>query len=444
MKMSIGMKLENKQILSQTQIQSLEILTMDTMELETFLNQEYLENPLLEFLPGNGSYSSVEQYETVYENTPLNSHFRYDKEDDPEVGRSFAAPDKDLLKNHLLSQLDMKQFSAEDWQLIYFLIGNLEEDGYLRMSAKEAAQLTGCAYQKMEHILSVLRNLEPYGIFSPDLASSLQKQIEMMGIRDDALEKIIACYLPEVADGKISVISRELNLTTAEVRKYISVIEKLNPKPLSGFQGGTADYIVPDIIFEKTKEGFEIQINDHWFGEYSVSDYYYKMMQEAKDEELVSYFRKKLERTRLVLAGVEQRRETLLAISQKILEKQRSYFEGTGDLRPLTMTELAEDLEIHPSTVSRAVKGKFLQFPKGTILLKNVFESTLSAEGDVSASHVKERIKELVMQENKRKPYSDAKIVEILQKEGIHISRRAVAKYRDEMWIKSSFERKIR
>lgn len=210
-----------------------------------------------------------------------------------------------------------------------------------------------------------------------------------------------------------------------------------------GFGEQQSEYIVPDIILRKD-EKWEIILNDSWYGKYEISDYYQKMMDETKDEELKAYFLNKAQRARFILKNIEQRRKTLLDLVEKILERQKDYFEGTGSLTPMTMTEIAEQMGVHPSTVSRAVRGKYVQYPQKTVLLKSLFSQGISKESDqINATEIKERLRKLIKEENRQKPYSDQKLKELLEEQEISISRRAVAKYREEMGIKGSFDRKI-
>ncbi|MDO4554858.1 MAG: RNA polymerase factor sigma-54 [Lachnospiraceae bacterium] len=439
--------LETKQILSQAQIQSLEILAMDAVELEEYLQNEYMSNPLLERRDNHEMYSSMENFSNWYEKQHPKMNFAAEREEDSEARRDLAAPDTDYLKNYLTSQLDMNRYTKQQWQTILYLIDCLGDDGFFKMPVKEVAALTGCAEEQIQELLLDLSDLEPFGIFAPDLAHCLLKQLEAEGIENPVLEEMVLRFLPEISEGKISVISRQLGLTTAEVRKYIAIIERLNPRPLSGLQESFVSYIVPDILYVFKDGSWEIQINDKWFGEYHINDYYLRMMHETKDQELFDYFRQKLERSRFIVKSIEQRRETMNLIASKILEKQKDYFEGKKSLRSMTMCALAKELNIHPSTVSRAIKGKYIQSPAGTILMKKLFTGTVSSckEGeDYTAENIKTRIRELVEKEDKKKPLSDAKLAELLVSEGMHISRRAVAKYRDELWIKSSFDRRIR
>jgi RNA polymerase sigma-54 factor len=253
-------------------------------------------------------------------------------------------------------------------------------------------------------------------------------------------------FLPDVAAGKISNISRALKLSTVQVRKYIEQISHLNPKPLTGFSKERTSFVVSDIIFHEENGEWDIEQNDNWINDYMINDYYLKMMSESKDQELKAYFRMKLERVRFIMNSIEQRRQTILSIAQAILERQMNYFEGKGVIQPMTMMQIAEIIGVHPSTVSRAIKGKYIQCPRGSVSMKDLFTSAVSKEeGDfgISASYVKMRIKELVEKEDKRKPYSDQSLTLLLEKMNISISRRAVAKYREEVGIKGSFDRKV-
>lgn len=446
MELSQYIALETKQILCQSQIQSLEILAMDAIELEEFLQNEYMSNPLLDCNLDNNVPSGLGQDIRWFEEGTHKRRNCGDEDEDFDSRDNLAAPETDYLKNFLLNQIEMDAFSKQEWKLAGYLVDCLEDDGFFRMSIGEVAALTGMTEQTVKKVLARLKDLEPFGVFSSGLAECLLKQLEVMGEDDKGLKLVVSQYLPEVSEGKISVISRQTGLSTAQIRKYIAKISKLNPKPLSGLQQTEVNYIVPDIVYDLKNGEWEISINDRWSGNYHMNEQYVSMMQSSGDVELTAYFKKNFDRCRFILNSVEQRRETMKSIARAVLHRQKEYFLGRGNPAPMTMCALAEELGVHPSTVSRAVKGKYVKSPAGTILMKKLFASTVACEKgeELSASHIKERIRVLVDSEDKRRPYSDAKLVELLVNEGIHISRRAVAKYRDELWIKSSFDRKIR
>ena len=189
-----------------------------------------------------------------------------------------------------------------------------------------------------------------------------------------------------------------------------------------------------------------MELNDDWMEDYHINDYYLRMMKESKDEELTEYFRMKLERVRFVMNSIAQRRQTVMTISEAVMRRQQAYLEGRTWLQPMTMTDVAEEVGIHTSTVSRAIKGKYIQYPRGTVAMKHLFSSSVSLSGGTKAvgtMQVKEMIRELIDGEDKKKPYSDQAIMKLLKERQIDISRRAVAKYREELGIRGSFDRKV-
>ena len=344
-----------------------------------------------------------------------------------------------------LEILDQLPDGACSRKLAEFMTDCLDDNGFFTIPTEEVAQKNGVSEAEVSWTLKVLQELEPYGIFAPDLKHSLLKQLEMQGLNNAPVSQVVKEHLQDVADGKISVISRALKLSTAEVRKCIDQIAKLNPRPLGEFGGKRNDYVVPDIIFRKDDGKWEIELNDGWVEDYHINDYYLKMMKESTDAQLGAYFQKKLERIRFVMNSIAQRRRTILQISEQILNVQEHFLDGTGFLKPMTMTDVAESLGIHTSTVSRAIKGKYIQYPCGTILMKHLFTASVSAtEGSdaVGTMQIKELMKELIRNEDKNKPYSDQKLSSLLKERGIEISRRAVAKYREEIGIRGSFDRK--
>ena len=443
MELNYGMSLEQKQQLSQNQIQSLEVLAMDSVELSEFLQDEYLENPLLDYSEEHAMPGGREDIGQTYEQPPvLEQNYDDTAEEEDRRRKDIPMPETESIKNYILEQLPDGACSRK---LAEFMTDCLDDNGFFTIPAEEVAQKTGVPEAEVSWTLKVLQELEPYGIFAPDLKHSLLKQLEMQGLKNAPVSQVVKEHLQDVADGKISAISRALKLSTAEVRKCIDQIAKLNPRPLGEFGGKRNDYVVPDIIFRKDDGKWEIELNDGWVEDYHINDYYLKMMKESTDAQLGAYFQKKLERIRFVMNSIAQRRRTILQISEQILNVQEHFLDGTGFLKPMTMTDVAESLGIHTSTVSRAIKGKYIQYPCGTILMKHLFTASISAaEGSdaVGTMQIKELMKELIRNEDKNKPYSDQKLSSLLKERGIEISRRAVAKYREELGIRGSFDRK--
>ena len=447
--MDIGYRntLEQKQLLSQTQIQSLNILSMDNVELNDFLQGEYMENPMLEFTGAKEGEMGQVEFQQWYESQGNRKGYEESDDSEEEVNRrDIPVYEGNQLEDYLISQLNPLDFTKEQMKAIRFMIACLDHNGYFVTPLEEVATMNQISVEEIEYCLAHLRGLEPFGIFSRDLKDCLLWQLQEEGNEDERLEQMIKGHLNDIAEGRLSNISRKMKLSTSQVRQYIARIAKLNPRPLAGFDLGKTEFIVPDIIFTYKDGEWDISLNDNWIGDYKISDYYMYMMKEATDSELYQYFKKKLERVRFLMNSVEQRRTTMLNISKAILDWQKEYFEGKGNLKPMTMSDIAEQIDMHTSTISRGIKGKYLQYPKGTVLIKALFSTSVNTKSEdgtaATATGVKQVIKELIDGENKAKPYSDQKLVTLLAEREIQISRRTVAKYREEMGIKGTFERK--
>ncbi|MBQ9156625.1 MAG: RNA polymerase factor sigma-54, partial [Eubacterium sp.] len=440
MDISQGITIENRQLMSQTQIQSLEILTMDSIELEEFLQDEFINNPLLDCNSDSVTVSGMDRVSLWEPHSQGGGKGKENDEEDLNLIDNIPMADDDYLKQYLLDQLDPHRYNVREWNLCSFLIDCLEDDGYFRMDTDQITYLTGCSTQEIDKVLSDLRYLEPCGIFAEDLQHCLLRQLEEMEMDTSPMKEIVLYHLADIAEGKISSISRSLDISTSEVRRCINIIRELNSRPLSGFRGNETVYITPDIIYARSGDHWDIRIRDGGLSRYHLNDYYIEMMNTTRDEELKDYFRKKLDRCRFILSSIERRQKTMELIARAILKNQEGYFRGQDRLKPMTMVQVAEETGLHQSTVGRAVRGKYIQSPVGTVLIKKLFCGK-AAQGDSGSGVTAERIKELIVSiidgENKKKPYSDAKIVELLTRRGIHISRRAVAKYREELWIKS-------
>ena len=439
MEVGFGTLLEQKQTLSQSQIQSLEVLAMDSMELGRMLHDEYLENPILDYTGTEPGPVKTQELAGDYAGTPF---YQHGEDLNEKNDGNIPAQERDTIRTYLLWQLDRSRYTKEEWTAMEYMTDCLEDSGFFVTPLEEVAAACGVTLEQAAACLEDLRQLEPYGVFAEDLKHCLLKQIQILGQEDSDLWNVVDGYLEAVAAGRISEISRGLKLSTAKVRKCISQIGELNPRPLAGFGTEKASYIVPDIILHKENGEWYGELNDSWMEDYRINDYYLKMMKESEEKELVDYFKGKLERVRFLMSSIEQRRQTILAIVNYIIERQKPFLDGKGPLVPMTMKDAAEALGIHPSTVSRAVRGKYVQYPNGSIFMKSLFTTSAGKEEGVSAMGVKQSLKELIEGEDHRKPYSDKELADLLEQRDIHISRRAVAKYREEMGIKGSFERR--
>ena len=440
MEIKTDISLQAKQVLSQVQMQSLNILSMSMTELEEFLQNEEIENPLVEYSSGRQEGElpvAYREYDRFYNGASRDGDSR---------GEIYEADDTEQsVETMIMMQLPWKTFTEEQHRIVKFCVHSLDQNGYLTVPPSEIAEALKAEVSEVEYIVSRLKELEPVGIFAFSLEECLVLQV--LGMEQEAaLCTIIRNHLQDVADGKVSTISRRLKLSSVEVRKLIHVIRNLNPRPLNGYGGDRAQYVFPDIILSYQDGQWSVSLNDKWAGNISINEFYVHMMETAQDEELKNYFEEKLKRARFIMNAVEQRRRTLEGITEGILKRQAGYFLGKEPLKPMTLEEIAAEREIHKSTVSRAIRDKYILTPAGCLLIRDLFTTGISAGGktreDVSRNTVKSRLKALVDQEDKKHPCSDEQLAKLLEAEGMAISRRTVAKYRMELGIGGALSRR--
>lgn len=426
-----------QQLLSVDQRQSLQILAFDNQELDAFLTEEYMQNPLLECDRDRQS-EIIDSLEGHYEYaSSYRDHYINYQDEDSDRRSDFRASESSPLRSYLKNQLKSSNYTEDEWNLIDYLINCLDEKGYFTYSCEEIASVTDCPPSLVDRCLNDLKQLEPTGIFSADIRECLLKQLEAKRETDQCLVRIVRDHLQDILTGNLGAVTRAQGISTSECRTYIRKIGELNPRPILNMETDNTVYVIPDILAVREGNKWNIVINDGWMGEYRFNDYYIHMMRTSSDPELKEYFRGKYERARLILASIERRRETVRRVVGAILERQNEYFLGTGPLLPMTMDQLAEDLQISTSTVSRAIKNKYVQYTR-PVLLRDLFSAPASDTIEVSSDHVRDRIEDIVKNEDHTRPLSDDKIARILKEDGITISRRTVAKYRLQMGIPDS------
>lgn len=420
-----------QQKITQSQIQSLHLLMMDNVELTDFLQEEYKDNPLLEHhLSNTFTFSKM--------STTLNDPDSYI----PEI----RAKDPDFFMNFFLEQLNPYDFNKEEWSTLKIMILLLDKNGFFPYSVEHLHSLLKISKNTIKKCLQILQELEPEGVFLPNYKSYLIYQLNKDNLLTPTISTLIEEHMENIASGKLKNISNSMKLPLATLREMISLIKTLSPCPLSGIAADSksALYITPDIIATYESGNWEIALNDNWIGNYSLNDYYLQMMAATTDHTLKTYFKEKYERAHFLLQRIEQRRTTILSICNAIIKRQKNYFLNQGPLKPMKLSDIASDLNFAVSTISRGIKNKYLQYPHGTILLKDLFTSGIPSAKDemISSSKVIHLILEIIKNEDKDKPYSDQKIASFLEEKGIFISRRTVAKYRFLSNIPSTLERK--
>ncbi|GEC88627.1 MULTISPECIES: RNA polymerase factor sigma-54 [Brevibacillus] len=353
----------------------------------------------------------------------------------------------ETLYEHLERQLGyVKGFSSLQKQIALFLIGNLDEKGYLEITLEEASARLGAEMLEIEDVLSVLQHFDPVGVASRSLEECLLLQLGHLALDDEKIVQVVRNHLQDLADNRYQRIADKIGCTPQEVQAMADLIRTLNPRPGAAFSTVETRYVIPDVTVEKVGNDYVVLVNDVAAPRLKINSFYEKMLSQQKSQdEAKQFIHDKLNAAMWLAKSLEQRRLTLMRVTQAILDMQREFFDrGIHYLKPMTQKEIAERVGLHESTISRATSNKYVQTPRGIFELKYFFTSALStSSGEATSSEsVKRRIKALIEQEDRKSPLSDQKLGEMLLTEGIEISRRTVAKYREEMLIPSSAKRK--
>lgn len=482
MKLGYDLTIEQQQKLVMTPelIQAIQILQFNTQELETYVEEQLLVNPVLEQAqPENqgqtGSDDSeapqheeradrMERQETT---KPTDDDFdwkEYVKDrqyDDVSYGQwsDKSGEDKEnnyeqyvsssdvTLPEHLMFQLQFAAPKKDCRKIGKYIIESLDENGYMTSSVEEIAAATGASEEKVSKVIRVIQTFDPMGVCAKDLAECLIIQLRQKKQLTEVYEKVLNEHLEDLAGNRLSAISKDMGISVREVQDMCDVIRTLEPKPGRGFAAQTDNrYIIPDVLVERIDDEYVVMINESSSPKLMVSSYYQDLLKEAeKDDGLNKYLSERVNSALWLIKSIEQRKQTIYNVVSAVAKHQKEFLDkGSKYLKTLTLKDIAEEVGIHESTVSRSVSGKYLQCPRGVFEIKYFFSAGVSGnEGEgISSKSIKEFIKEIVEAEDPKAPYSDQTMVEMLKEKGINISRRTVAKYRDELNILSSSKRR--
>ncbi len=344
------------------------------------------------------------------------------------------------LTDKLLEQLHMvPDLTDEELEIGEYLIWNLNDDGYLCCDVSEIAENLSVTPEKVENVLKIVQTFDPPGIAARNLRECLLIQLREENGNPLAIRILEEDY-EDFRNKRFEKIAKKLGVSLEEVRQALEDISKLNPKPGEGFFSTELNYVVPDVIVERVDDDFVITLNDSYVPRLRINRMYRKMLSNRKgtSKEVKDYIRKRLESARWLINSIEQRRATILKVMHAIVERQRDFFEkGPGNLKPMILKDIADDVGMDISTISRVTNGKYVQTDFGVFELKSFFSEKMrkSSGEEISNKVIKDRIREIIENEDRKKPLKDDQIVEILGKEGIPIARRTVAKYREQMGI---------
>lgn len=468
MRMGYGLNVEQSQKLIMTPElrQAITVLQLSSLELSTYIEQQCQENPLLELKEEEADREQnttddkqdepadePKEYDLDWEEYFLDSSdlgmIRQERVQDPQdfSYENFLSK-APTLSEHLLFQLNMSSCQFKDRIIGEYLIGNIDEQGYLRVSLAEVASKLNIDELKARQVLSLIQSFDPIGVGARDLVECLLIQVNQLGIENDILKAIIKEHLVDLSKGKVNRIAQALGITVYEVQKAADTLKTLDPKPGRNFAGANdTRYIVPDIFLEKIDGEYIILVNDGTIPRITINTTYRSVLSKDKncDTRTRRFVESKLNAAAWLIRSIEQRRLTLYKVAKCLVELQRDFLDhGVKYLKPLNLKKVASLVNLHESTVSRATSNKYIQTPQGVFEMKYFFSTGLnnSAGTTTSAESIKKMLQEIVAGEDTRNPLDDQKISELLLQKGIRISRRTVAKYRDELNIPAIRKRK--
>jgi len=447
MNMEMNMEMNQKIIMTPQLEYSLKILKLSYEELVDFLQEEMLSNPILEYKEPKAVNLIIKNEDN--EGDRLSYSRDYKEEDE---GHTNGIPDMNSYKtdlvSHLRLQLHILNLPKRMTEIGEFLIESLDEKGYLKIDTKELARMLHAKEEHINQVRQKLQKFDPPGICARDLKECLKIQLEEQKYHKKELIELIDHHLESIGDNALPRISKTMGITISEVQSLIEEIRKLNPKPGNDFQTDMIHYIRPDVVISKENINYNIDICKDRIPEIKVNPYYQDLLKEGNKKlgEAYPYIQNKINSANWLMHCIDQRMKTLEKVTKIIFMQQMDFFEkGRAYLKPMNLKEVADILNLHESTVSRTVNGKYLLCQWGMFELKYFFSSKGIKQDvgeDASSAMAKFAIQRIVEGENKSNPYSDMDICNLLNNEEIRISRRTVAKYRDQLNIPSGKIRK--
>jgi RNA polymerase sigma-54 factor len=465
-------KLVQKLILTPSLQQAIKLLPMSTLELSELLNQEMVENPMLEEVPTEELQPVEASQEKAEEKKPAEKekdtwddqdyeYFFGDYLDDgyrprtPTEVKELPPIENTLstaasLSDHLLWQLSMQTDDPKMREIGEAIIGNLDDDGYLVATVEELSAMGPWPTEEVENALRVVQGFDPIGVASRDLQECLLLQLRKIdGMNGSPAERIVTEHMRLLQNHQVPELARKLGTSIDDLKQHIELIRHLDPKPGSRYNPSKSQYVIPDVYIVKVEDQYVALLNEEGLPQLRISPVYRRLLDKSASEntdETRAYVKDKFRSALWLIKSVEQRQKTIHKVATSIINFQKEFLDhGIEYLRPLVLRDVANDIGMHESTVSRVVTNKYMHTPQGVFEMKYFFHSGIaSSYGEaVSSVTIKQRIRKIIEQEDPRKPLSDSKIVSILQREGLELARRTIAKYREELKIPTSNQRKV-
>lgn len=446
MKLGYDLTIEQTQKLALTPelIQAIQILQFSNQELDSYVQEQVLINPVIE----TAGEKPAEEFELPDPERVTDSYRgEYRREEKQQYPYEQHAANDVTLVEHLMFQLQFAPLCEAQRKTGKYIIESLDDNGYLTQSRQELAAGLGLEPGEIEKVLDVIHTFDPAGVGAENLSECLIVQLAAQDRLTELKQRVISDFLEDMASNRLAVIAKKLGADTEQIQKIADEIRTLDPKPGRAFASqDETRYITPDVFVEKEDGEYHVIINEGSVPHLMVSSYYRQVLREsANDRNLAEYLNDRINTANWLIKSIEQRKQTIYNVVSAVVRHQRDFFEyGPKHIKPMTLRQIAEDVGIHESTVSRSINGKYMQSPRGVFEIKYFFTSGVSAGGGegMSSNAVKSIIREMVEKEDSKKPCSDQYMADRMQADGINISRRTVAKYREEMGIPSSQKRK--
>ena len=465
-------KLVQKLILTPSLQQAIKLLPMSTLELADLLNQEVVENPMLEEVPTEDLQpteaaaqaekteveakdkgdawddSDFEYFFGDYLDDGYRPHTPQEVKELPPIENTLATSSS--LSDHMLWQLSLMPDNDNEHlrEIGSAIVGNLNDDGMLVASLDEIAAMGPWPIQQVEQALKVVQGFDPIGVAARDLQECLLLQLRHIGLEGTPSEKIVTEHLRLLQGHNVPEIAKRLGMSIDDLKEHIEIIRHLDPKPGSRYNPSESHYVIPDVYVVKVEDQYVAVLNEEGLPQLRISPVYRRLLDKSADNttETRAYVKDKFRSALWLIKSVEQRQKTIHKVATSIINFQRDFLDhGIEYLRPLVLRDVASDIGMHESTVSRVVTNKYMHTPQGVFEMKYFFHSGISSSygESVSSVTIKQRIRKIIEAEDPRKPLSDSKIVSILQHEGLVLARRTIAKYREELKIPTSNQRKV-
>ncbi len=476
----LHLKVAQKQILTPGLVQMVSVLALNRLELREMINQEMIANPVLEELSEDGvvseNYSDEAFVKAETEKVPeteaanpfdefdiasffnqyLDSgagadHREREQIERPSFDKFLSSPEG--LSDHLAWQLSVTVCSETVREIAETIIGNLDQDGYLTadgqpMTLEEIAQNGRYSMEDVEEALAVVQEFDPLGVGARDVRECLLIQLRTLDPQNTLAQQIVSDHLKQLQSNQLKEVARALNRPVELVKRAVDVIKKLDPRPGLRYNKTEPRLVEPDVYFRKVDDEWQVFMNEDDLPQLRLSPVYRRLLaRDAADREVRNYVKERFSAAIQLLKNIEQRKHTILRVCQAIIRRQHEYLDqGADHLKPMMIKEVAEEVGVHPSTVSRAVASKYAHTSQGVLELRSFFSESVNGPhgGGMSLLTLKRLVKKMIEEEDTAHPLTDDQLAKRLDEAGIHVTRRTVAKYREDLRIPSTHQRRVK